>query len=67
MVQHVVSVHTVYVHTNVYEEAQSGGPSIFNAKLVEKMNENIREKHRFPISELSLKFHQISRICCLVL
>ena len=46
---------------NVHDEARSGRPSLVNYYLVRKVNERVRDDRRFPISDLSLHFPQISR------
>jgi hypothetical protein len=45
----------------MHDEGRSGRPSVVNDKLVEKVNNKIRENWRFTISELSTCFPQISR------
>jgi len=46
---------------NLYDEAQSGRPSLLNDDWVRKVNERVRDDRRFTISDLSLHFPQISR------
>jgi len=46
---------------NVHDEVRSGRPSLVNDVLVRKVNERVRGDRRFPISDLSLHFPQISR------
>jgi len=46
---------------NVLDEARSGRPSLVNDDLVHKVNERVRDDRHFTISDLSLRFPQISR------
>jgi len=46
---------------NVHDEARSGRPSLVNDDLVRKVNERVRDDRHFTISDLSLRFPQISR------
>jgi len=46
---------------NLHDEARNGGPSLVNDDLVSKVNERVRDDRRFTISNLSLRFPQISR------
>ena len=46
---------------NVHDEARSGRPSLMNDDLVRKVNKRVRDDRRFTISDLSLRFPQISR------
>jgi len=46
---------------NLHDEARSGRPSLVNDDLVRKVNETARDDRRFKISDLSLRFTQISR------
>ena len=46
--------------TNVHDEERSGRPSIVTDDLLAKVDEKIRENHRFTITELSLCFLQSS-------
>jgi len=43
---------------NVHDEARSGRPSLVNDDLVRKVNERVRDKRRFTVSDLSLHFPQ---------
>jgi len=45
---------------NVHDEARSGRPSLVDDDLVHKVNERVRDNRRFTISDLSLRFPQIS-------
>jgi hypothetical protein len=45
----------------VHDEARSGRPSLVNDDLVRNVNERVRDKRRFTISDLSLHFPQISK------
>ena len=45
---------------NVHDEARSGRPSLVDDDLVHKVNERVRDDRRFTISDLSLRFPQIS-------
>jgi hypothetical protein len=47
--------------TNVHDEERSGPPSVVNGGLVQRDDQNICERRRFTISELSCEFPQISR------
>jgi len=47
--------------TNVHDEERNGRPSVITDDLMEKVNTTIRGNRRFTISELSLKFPQVSR------
>jgi len=47
--------------TNVHDEERSSRPSVITDDLMEKVNTTIRGNRRFIISELSLKFPQVSR------
>jgi hypothetical protein len=47
--------------TNVHDEERSGCPSIMTDDLLAKVDEKIRENHRFTITELLLCFPQVSR------
>ena len=44
-----------------HDEERSGKPSIVSDKLVQKIDEKVRENWRFTMSELSEQFTQISR------
>jgi len=46
---------------NVHDEVRSGRPSLVNDDLVRKVNERMRDKRRFTVSDLFLHFSQISR------
>jgi len=46
---------------NVHDEARSWRPSLANDDLARKMNEIVCDDRRFTISDLSLRFPQISR------
>jgi len=46
---------------NVHDEARSGCPCLVNDDLVRKLNERVLDGRRFTISDLSLRFPQISR------
>jgi hypothetical protein len=48
-------------HTDVYDKGGQGRHSIINDELVEKVNQCVRAKRRFTISELSENFPQTSR------
>jgi len=45
----------------VHDEARSGRPSLVNDDLVREVNERVRADRRFAISDVSLRFPQISR------
>ncbi|GFW72264.1 HTH_48 domain-containing protein [Trichonephila clavipes] len=47
--------------TNNHDEEKSGRPIIVTDELVAKVDEKIRENHRFTKTELSLSFQQVSR------
>jgi hypothetical protein len=47
--------------TNVHDEEQSGRPSVVSDDLVQSVDQNISERWRFTISELSCEFTNISR------
>ena len=45
----------------MHDEARSGRPSLVNGDLVGKINERVRDDRHFRISDLSVRFPQISR------
>ena len=45
----------------MHDEARSGRPSLVNDDLVRKVHERVCDDRRFTISDLSLRFPQISR------
>jgi hypothetical protein len=47
--------------TNVHDEERSGQPSVVSDDLVQSVDQNICERQRFTISELSCEFPNISR------
>ncbi|GFS69394.1 HTH_48 domain-containing protein [Trichonephila clavipes] len=47
--------------TNVHDDEKNRRPSIVTDELVAKVDERIREYHRFTITRLSLSFPQVSR------
>jgi hypothetical protein len=47
--------------TNVYNEEQSGRPSVASDDLVQSVGQKICERQRFTISGLSCEFPYISR------
>jgi len=57
-----VGVHRMFNagRENVHDEARSGRPSLVNDDLVRKVKERVRDDTRFTISDLSLRFPQIS-------
>jgi hypothetical protein len=46
--------------TNVYDEKRCGRPSVVNDDLVQSVDQKMCKTWRFPISELSCEFPQIS-------
>jgi transposase len=46
---------------NVHDEERSGRPSVVSDDLVQNVDQEICERRRFTISELSCEFPQISR------
>jgi hypothetical protein len=55
--------HQIYqVYGDMHDEARSGHTSLVNDDLVRIVNERVRDKRRFTISDLSLHFPHISRI-----
>jgi len=46
---------------NVHDEARSGCPSLVNDDLACKFNGRVRDERRFTISDLSLRFPQITK------
>jgi len=51
----------------VYDEAQSGCPSLVNDDLVHKVNKRVHDDRLFTTSDLSLHFPQISRTLSMTL
>ena len=45
----------------MHDEARSERPSFVNDDLVHKVNERVRDDRCFTISDLSMRFPQISR------
>jgi len=47
--------------TNIHGKERSGWPSVITDDLVLKVNTTLNGNRRFTISELSIKFPQVSR------
>jgi hypothetical protein len=47
--------------TNVHDKERSGRPSVVSDDLVQRVDQQICERRRFTISEISCEFPQISR------
>ena len=47
--------------TDIHDEGGQGRKSVATEEIVEKVNQVVRERRRFTISELSVEFPEISR------